>query len=104
MKLPLSQAPGKKTYMQTDGDDIHVVTEQQVDPIIAANKRMANDWRYGSLIGNTQRHQQKVAEIPGNLYHQLVEKLGEPKHNLTAWKKWLNDPENRHFRSIGGTV
>ena len=104
MKLKLTESPGKKTWMQFDGDDMNVVTEQYVDPIVEANKRMANDWRYGNLMGNTQRHQQKVADIPSALYYDLVKKLGEPKHNLKAWKKWLNDPENRHFRTSGGTV
>jgi hypothetical protein len=104
MKLKLSESIGKKTWMQFDGDDMNIVTEQQVDPIIEANKRLANDWRYGNLIGNTQRHQQKVAEIPSALYYDLVKKLGDPKHNLKAWKRWLNDPENRAFRTIGGTV
>ncbi|MEL0019834.1 MAG: hypothetical protein VW709_08145 [Rickettsiales bacterium] len=104
MKLKLSESSGKKTWMQFDGDDMNIVTEQQVDPIIEANKRLANDWRYGNLIGNTQRHQQKVAEIPSALYYDLVKKLGDPKHNLKAWKRWLNDPENRAFRTIGGTV
>ena len=59
MKLKLSEAPGKQTFMHFNGDEKTVVTEQTVDPIIAANKRLANDWRYGNLIGNTQRHQQK---------------------------------------------
>ena len=104
MKLKLTESPGKKTWMQFDGDDTNIVTEQYVDPIIDANKRMANDWRYGNLMGNTQRHQQKVADIPSALYYDLVKRLGEPKHNLKAWKKWLNDPENRHFRTSGGTV
>tara|TARA_B100001123_G_C14510957_1_gene710330 strand:+ start:13 stop:327 length:315 start_codon:yes stop_codon:yes gene_type:complete len=104
MKLKLTESPGKQTYFKVDGDDMHVVTEQKIDHILDHNKRQANDWRYGNLIGNTQRHQQKVAELPANLYYELVAKLGDPKHNLKAWKRWLNDPENRHFRSIGGTV
>lgn len=104
MKLKLSEAPGKVTYMHFNGDEKTIVTEQQVDPILDANKRMANDWRYGNLIGNTQRHQQKVAEIPSVLYYDLIKKLGEPKHNLKAWKRWLNDPENSAFKTIGGKV
>jgi len=55
-------------------------------------------------MGNTQRHQQKVAEIPATLYYDLVKKLGDPKHNMAAWKRWLNDPENRFFRTTGGSV
>ena len=80
MKLPISEdkAAGKKTYMEFSGDDTHV--------------------------GNTQRHQQKVAEIPASLYYDLIKKLGEPHQNQKAWRRWLNDSENRFFRSSGGSV
>ena len=106
MKLPLTEnkAAGKKTYMHFSGDETHVVTEQKVDHILEQNKRQANDWKYGNLLGNTQRHQQKVAEIPAALYYDLVNKLGAPKHNMAAWKRWLNNPENRFFRTTGGSV
>ena len=106
MKLPLigSKSAGKRTYMDFSGDDVTVVTEQKVDHILEHNKRQANDWRPGGMIGDTQRHHQKVAEIPETLYYELVRRLGPPKHNLGAWKKWLNDIDNRHFRSTGGTV
>ena len=102
--LTEDRVAGKKTYFQTEGDDTHVVTEQKVDHIIEHNKRQANDWRSGSMIGNTQHHHQKVAEIPATLYYDLVKKLGDPRQNMNAWKKWLNNPENRFFRSTGGTV
>ena len=102
--LTEDRVAGKKTYFQTEGDDTHVVTEQKVDHILEHNKRQANDWKSGSMIGNTQHHHQKVAEIPATLYYDLVKKLGDPRHNLQAWKKWLNDAENRFFRSTGGTV
>ena len=97
-------ASGKRTYMQWEGDDTHVVTEQKIDHILEHNKRQANDWKYGNLLNNTQRHHQKVAEIPATLYNDLVKRLGDPRQNMKAWKKWLNDPENRYFRSTGGTV
>ena len=102
--LTEDRVAGKIRYFQTEGDDTHVVTEQKVDHILEHNKRQANDWKSGSMIGNTQHHHQKVAEIPATLYYDLVKKLGDPRHNLQAWKKWLNDPENRFFRSTGGTV
>ena len=106
MKLPLSQdkAAGKSTFMHFSGDDITAVTEQKVDVILDQNKREANDWKYGNLIGNTQRHQQKVADIPTTVYYDMVQKLGDPRHNPEAWKRWLNDPENRFFRTTGGTL
>jgi hypothetical protein len=47
---------------------------------------------------------QHVAEIPNVLYHELLKKLGKPSENPKAWKHWLNNNENRAFRTGGGTV
>ena len=106
MKLPLTNDPiaQKKTYLKFDGDDKTVITEQKVDHIIAHAQRLSNEYRPGSMIGNTQRHQQKIAEIPAVLYYDLVKKLGDPKHNAKAWKRWLNDKDNQLFRTGGGRV
>ena len=56
------------------------------------------------MIGDTQRHWQQVAEIPNVIYLQLVEKYGAPRDNPTAWRKWLNDYDNRYFRTGGGSL
>jgi hypothetical protein len=47
---------------------------------------------------------QHVAEIPNVVYAHLVEKFGKPSENPKAWKQWLNDSENRAFRTGGGHV
>ena len=106
MKKLLTADPltGKKTYFHGESDGNYVKTEQEVDNILDAAKEEANAWRPNSLIGNTQKHQQKVAEIPAPLYYQLIEKFGQPKQNPKAWRKWLNDRDNRFFRTTGGTV
>lgn len=106
MKLPISSdsLAGKQTFLKFDGDDKTVISEQKVDHIINYAQRQASNYRPGSMIGNTQRHQQKVAEIPAVLYFDLVKKLGHPKHNKKAWKRWLNDNENQLFRTGGGRV
>jgi hypothetical protein len=56
------------------------------------------------MVGNTQKHWQHVAEIPATVYLELRAKLGEPKDNPTEWKRWLNDYDNRFFRTGGGNV
>lgn len=96
---------GRETYahFQDDGKMIFE-SSQNVDSLLAQNKRERNDYRSNSLIGNTQKHHQKVAEIPTALYHQLIEELGQPKDNPTGWKKWLNEYDNRFFRTSGGRV
>lgn len=107
MKRLLSADPvaRKSTWFHAAGDDVTIVTEQIVDPIVEQNKSLANDWKYGNLLGNTQNHQVKVAEIPATVYYDLVKRLGEPRHdNMKAWKRWLNDPDNRAWRTTGGHV
>jgi len=96
---------GKETWchFQPDGGFIFETT-QNVDALLQENKKQANEYRNGSLLGNTQRHQQKVADIPAGLYHELVQKFGRPKDNPNAWKRWLNDYDNRFFRTGGGNV
>ena len=96
---------GKETWChyQDDGGFIFETT-QNIDALLKENKKQANNYRAGSLLGNTQKHHQKVADIPAALYHQLVEKLGQPRDNPKGWRQWLNDHDNRFFRTGGGNV
>ena len=103
MKKLLSQSPGKRTYANFEGDDLSVVTEQNVDPIVEQNKVYANEWRPGDYMTGS-KHTHKVAEFPAVLYYELLKKLGEPQKNLAAWKRYLNDPENRYLRTTGGKL
>lgn len=99
------EASGKETFMEINRDgEKSIIQNQHVDPIIDSNKKRMNDWKYGNLIGNTQKHHQEVATIPNLLYMQLREKFGHPQDNPKDWAKWLNDPENRYFRTGGGRI
>ena len=96
---------GKETWAHIEDDGNMVFeTKQNIDNLIKKNREEQNAYRKDSLIGNTQRHQQKVAEIPTALYHKLLLELGEPRDNPNGWKKWLNDYDNRVFRTSGGSV
>ena len=105
MKRPLITDPttGKTTYIESDADGDHIVTEQRFDPLLRINKQMNNDWQYGQMRG-TQKHIPHVAEIPTVLYHHLLKTLGKPSENPRGWKRWLNDSENRDFRTGGGNI
>lgn len=95
----------KTTYFHGGNDgQHHVSVEQKTDNILKLAKDKSIDYKPNSLIGNTQKHQQHVAELPSNLYFDLVEKLGDPKHNKKAWARWLNDPDNKLFRTGGGNI
>ena len=106
MKKLLSKDPilKKKTYFTHEVGEHGIVTEQDVSPVLDQAKQKESLWRPGQMIGNTQRHQQKVAEIPTAVYFDLLKKYGQPKNNPKPWKKWLNDPDNKYFRTTGGSV
>ena len=84
-------------HVKSDGEFV-IETQQQVSDIAEANKRSFagtdTKAKYGDMA--------KVASIPLNVYYELKRQgiVDDPK----AMKKWLNDPDNRVFRTRGGTV
>lgn len=99
-----TDASGKKVDLVIEADGTQrIETSQSFAPLMALNKQMNNDWRYGSM-GGTQKHMAHVAEIPNVVYAELVKKFGKPSDNPKAWRQWLNDSENRAFRTGGGNL
>ena len=106
MKRVLSIDPitGKELYLHQNADGTEVIEQtQHFDSLIKLNKHMADGWQKGQMRG-TQIHMAHVAEIPNIVYAHLVSKFGKPADNPRAWKQWLNDSENRAFRTGGGNV
>lgn len=105
MKRKLSDNPltGKTTYLQNDGGTDYIVQEQKFDKLLELNKFQNDAWQPGQMRG-TQKHIQEIAVIPNVLYTHLLETLGKPHENPKAWKAWLNDGENRAFRTGGGNI
>ena len=105
-KKLLSSDPltGKKTYLTDDADGLGIQTEVNIDPVLSGAKREEAEWKPNQLIGNTQKHKQKIAEIPMPLYFELLQRFGNPKDNPRDWKKWLQDPDNKYFRTSGGRL
>lgn len=88
-----------RTWHYDDATDMATIqTQQDVTDVIEDNK---NDFaqvderaKWGELT--------KVASIPLSLYYQLK---SEGKLDDQAYmKRWLNDPENRYFRTRPGEV
>lgn len=88
-----------RTWHYDDATDMATIqTQQDVTDVIEENK---NDFaqvderaKWGELT--------KVASIPLSLYYQLK---SEGKLDDQAYmKRWLNDPENRYFRTRPGEV
>lgn len=89
---------GIKTYYDYDEhtDEAIITKEQDVSAIIDQNKREFNaaPERWGEWT--------KVGTIPLSVYYEL-ERQGITK-DQERMKKWLNDPDNRYFRTRPGTV
>lgn len=81
-----------------------IETVQNVDGIKDMAKEDLANHRLGSMIGNTQKHYQKVAEIPNTIYYDLLQKFGSPQQNPKAWFRWLQNSDNKSFRTTNGRL
>lgn len=79
-----------------DNDTFHIEYEQNCDDLLAFNRHLYDHAEGG--FGDMK----KVGTIPMNLYYDLKQKgiLDDQK----AFKKWLNDRDNRYFRTFPGVV
>jgi len=97
--LSYDPAANVKTYFtyDDDRDAFSVETVQETDDVVDANKRDFNDAQTG-----WRGDMHKVASIPMTLYMTLKRQgvIDDP----VALKRWLNDPENRYFRTKPGRV
>lgn len=77
---------------------VTVEHRQDVTELVDANKREFNQWDERSRWGEGR----KVAEIPMVTYMELV-RAGIAR-DPAALKKWLNDPDQRVFRTSPGRL
>ena len=85
----------KYWHVKENGEYV-IETVQDVTAIADANKRQYND------TPSKYRDVNKVASIPLPIYYELKRKgiADDPK----ALAKWLNDADNRVFRTRAGTL
>tara|TARA_A100000171_G_scaffold22744_1_gene21153 strand:+ start:1324 stop:1656 length:333 start_codon:yes stop_codon:yes gene_type:complete len=108
MKRLINKNPytNKEIWWHDNKDGTYTIEEKMhIKEVLEQNRKFHNAYEKGSMIGNTQKHWQHVAEIPNTLYLELKQKFGDPKDNPEASKKWkayLNDPDNRYLRTGGG--
>ena len=69
------ETSGKEVWMHDDDKGYVIQETQHVAPLLDMNRQKANEWQYGRMTGNTQKHWQQVAEIPNVIYLQLVESM-----------------------------
>lgn len=85
-------------HYNDENDEATIQTQQDVTDIIEENKQEFNQVDERARWGEFSR----VASIPLSLYYELKK---EGKLEDQAYmKRWLNDPENRHFRTRPGEV
>jgi len=83
-------------HLEADGTAT-ITAEQDFAPIVELNKQEYNNT-------NNARYSEwdKVASIPLTIYNDFV-KSGMV-NDQAALKRWLNDSENRHFRTRPGQI
>jgi hypothetical protein len=85
-------------HYNDETDEATIQTQQDVTAIVEENKNEFNQVDERAKWGEFSR----VASIPLSLYYELKK---EGKLEDQAYmKRWLNDPENRHFRTRPGEV
>tara|TARA_R110002012_G_scaffold313849_1_gene526022 strand:+ start:5358 stop:5663 length:306 start_codon:yes stop_codon:yes gene_type:complete len=92
--------PLRPTYVSDEPDGtITVTTVQDAQPIIEEAKADSN--AYGSpLTPGKQRHGMRVATIPFNVFEMwMKETNGAIQKDPKLLKKYLNDPDNKYFRT-----
>jgi hypothetical protein len=95
-----SAAIGQKQVWHDHSDgSVTIQTIQNVDGVAEANKQVFNQFDERS---NWNGEMHRVASIPMSIFYDLKRKgiLDDP----AAMKKWLNDSENRVFRTRPGQV
>ena len=95
----LESTPVDTFHSNADETEFTINTYQDVEPILEENKRKLFD--YGSLL-NRHKHKEgvTVASIPVNVWAQwMKETNGEIQKDHNLMKKYLNDPDNKYFRT-----
>lgn len=85
-------------HYDAEKDEATIQTQQDVTAIVEENKDEFNQVDERARWGEFTR----VASIPLSLFYQM--KQEGKLDDQTYMKRWLNDPENRHFRVRPGEV
>jgi hypothetical protein len=85
---------GSTSEFITEDDKIIYHTKQDIQPVIEHCKALSEN-----KPGKDFRH---VAEVPMVIYQKAMRE-GWVK-DKAKWKKWLNDPDNKVFRTWQGKV
>ena len=87
----------RSTWIETDAETgLPLITyTQDIKPIIEANRQAANNFQGTNRDGWT-----RVASIPNVVVQRLMQT--GIWYDMAAMEQWLNDPDNRFFRTDDG--
>ena len=86
-------------HSNADETEFTINTRQDVEPILEENKQAYN--QYGDkLTPGKAGEGVRVASIPTNIWNQwMKETNGEIQRDHNLMKRYLNDPDNKYFRT-----
>lgn len=95
---------GIKRYFHydTETDVVTIETVQDVTEIIETNKYLANAHDERTPWNKKGMARNKVASIPMSIYYKLLRE--GILQDQERFHKWLNDPDNRLFRTRPGKI
>lgn len=90
---------GREIYMMLDGDKTHFRIDFPADTLVEMNKE-AVKLTEGVRFGDWNR----VASVPLNVLEKTGLDVAVRSHDNRFLSKWLNDSDNRAFRTSRGRV
>lgn len=89
---------GRTVWRYFDGKGLHFRTDYQVDRTLELNKQAFNESQ-----GARWNEGRRVASIPLNIYYDQLEEA-QSQNDEKYLSKWLNNGDNRRFRTFEGDV
>ena len=86
-------------HSNADETEFTINTRQDVEPILEENKAAYNNYGDKLTLGKAGEGV-RVASIPTNIWNQwMKETNGEKQRDHNLMKRYLNDPDNKYFRT-----
>lgn len=101
-----ARTPGQATLIETTDDlDIAITHVEDVGDLLDHNKALAT--HNGKGIGRNKDEWRHLAKIPMTVWYELMRQriVSEDGRSVTdqaALRRWLNDSDNRYFRTTEG--
>ena len=86
-------------HSNADETEFTINTYQDCEPILEENKKAFNNYGSKLTLGKSSEGV-RVASIPLNVWNQWMQETnGEIQRDHNLMKRYLNDPDNKYFRT-----